>query len=670
MSPISRRKFFQITASAAGVGALAACVAPAPEVAPEAPAPAAEEKAAEATAAPAAAPAEVAVPSDKEAPMLAELVKAGKLPPLEQRIPEEPCMIKPGMIVLEDELPELLPGKYGGSFKFGRVGGFCGMSFLGCCEPLVAGPSLSLDPVWAALVKDFKVEDDNKKFTFMIRKGTKWSDGEPLTTEDVRFVFEDLYANADWPGGMPGYLKSATGTVPEVKIIDDYTWSMTYDAPFGGLLGQLALASWASYQDLIKPAHYLKPFHPKFADAAELKKQLDDKGYQANEWPTLMNEKDVARWDTQQPKSIGFPTLIPWNLMEEAADGTRTYERNPYYWKVDQWGRQLPYWDRLISRRVENVSGMQTLLVGGEVDSGGENPQMAFVYKQKADEGEFEFQIHKFHINGVLFVCANCKDKVAGPVLKDVRFRKAVAAAINYDEFTNSVFLGFATTPTWGAGAAVGPKGDQAAANALLDEMGMKKDDKGNRMTPDGQPFILVIEAQASNQFWFGPAAELIAAQLRNVGIATELRTNEDPALWQQHVADETLMAGVEFLHQPEWGNGVFTDYCNGNFGTWNAWSNAKSTNGKIPEVTEEPPAEFYRIYEIREAWKRERPDSDQAKALYKEVVQNFTDNVWGIPISSGDTVPYLMRKTIKNASPTTQMITYDMQLEVMYHDV
>lgn len=691
MKHINRRKFIQITATVAGATVAAACTAPTPQVVEkivtqvvekpvekivEKPVEKVVEKPVEkvVTATPApptrvpptAAP---VVPTDKESPMLADLVKAGKLPALDKRLPETPLVIKPGMLITQEELPELTPGKFGGSFKYGRVGGFDGMAFLGCCEPLVAGPSLTLDPVWANVVNAYKVEDENKKFTFALRKGMKWSNGEPVTTADVRFVFEDLYADPDWPGGMPGYLKSATGKVPEVKIVDDFTWTMTYDVPYGGLLGQIALASWASYQDLIKPSQFLKPFHPKYADKAALKKMLDEKSYKDNEWSRLFNEKDVARWDTQAPKAIGFPTLIPWVLQEEASDGTRTFVRNPYYWKVDAWGRQLPYFDKLISRRVENVSGMQTLIVGGEADAGGENPQMAFVYKQKAAEGKYTFQIHKFHINGVLFLQPNCKDPVAGPVLKDVRFRKAIAAAINYDEFTNSIFLGFATTPDWGAGAAVGPNGDQKKANALLDEMGMKKDKDGNRMTPDGKPFVLVIEAQASNQFWLGPAAELIGAQLKNVGIKTSLRTNEDAGLRNQNVANETIMAEVLFLHKPEWASGVFTDYCNGQFGSWHNWANAKSTNAKMPDGAVEPPKEFYRLYEIREEWKKYRPDSAEAAKLYKEVVQNYTDNVWGIPISSNDTVPYLQRNTIKNASPTCQMISYDMQIELMYHD-
>jgi peptide/nickel transport system substrate-binding protein len=667
-----------VTATTVGAGVLAACAVPTPQVVKETvvvekPVEKPVEKVVTATPVPptkvppTAAP---AIPTDKESPMLAELVKAGKLPPLEQRIPQEPCVLKPGMLITKEELPELKPGKYGGSFKYGHIGGFDGMAFLGQCEPLVAGPSLTLNPVWANVCNDFKVENDNKVFTFILRKGMKWSDGEPVTTADIRFCFEDLYGHPQWSGGMPGMFRSATGKPAEVKIIDDYTFQITFDVPYGGFLGTLAIMSWASYQDLVKPFHYLKQFHPKYADKAALKKMLDEKGYKDEEWFRLFNEKDVARWDTQQPKAIGFPQLVPWVITEETADGTRIFTRNPYYWKVDQWGRQLPYFDQLLTKRVENVSGMQTLLLGGEFDAGGEDPKMAFVYKQKAGEGKYVFQIHKFHINAILFLCPNSKDPVAGPLLKDIRFRKAVAAGLVYDEFVNSVFLGFATAPDWGASGAVGPMGDQKKANALLDEMGMKKDKDGMRMTPDGKQFTLVIEAMASNQHWLNPSAELVAAQLKSIGIRCELRTNEDTTLRNQHVADETMMAEVLFLHRPEWNTGTgFADYCNGVWASWNAWADAKVLGQEIPKTAVEPPKEFLRLYEIREEFKKYRPDSPEADKLYKEVLKNFEDNVWAIPLSSNDTVPYLQRATIGNASPNCQMISYDMQIEQMYHE-
>jgi peptide/nickel transport system substrate-binding protein len=684
MAKLNRRKFIKIAAGSVSVAALAACNPPTPQVIKETvqvekivEKPVEQtvqvEKVVTATPAPTAGPTAVppvVVPTDKESPMLAALVKAGKLPPLDQRLPAKPLVNKAGMRITLEELPELKPGKYGGAFTYGRVGGFDGFAFLGSCDPLVMGPSLTVDGLFANVLEDYKVEDSNKKFTFILRKGMKWSDGQPLTTEDVSFVWDDLYNHADWPGGVPGFMKSASGKAAEVKILDDWTYTITFDVPYGGFLSMLALTSWNSYQDYIKPKHYLKDFHPKYADAAALKKMLDDKGYKATEWTTLMNEKDVARYDNQQPKAIGFPMLTPWILLEETSDGTRNFERNPYYWKVDEWGRQLPYYDALRCRRVENVSGQQTLLLGGEVDSGGEDPKMAFVYKQKAAEGKFKFQTHKFHINGMLFICPNCKDPVAGPVLKDVRFRKAVAGAINYDELITSCWLGFGTVPDWGAGAAFGPAGDQAKANALLDEMGMKKDKDGNRMTPDGQPFIFVIEAQASNQHYLQPAAELIAAQLAGVGIKTSLRTNEDANLRNQNVTDEKLMAEVLFMHRPEWANGVFNDYCNGEFGSWDAWANAKVTNAaKIPPASSDVPKEFLRLYEIREEWKQYLPDAAEAKKLYEEVLKNYTDNVWAVPLSSNDTIPYLQRATIGNASDTAQMISYDMAIWQNYKD-
>jgi peptide/nickel transport system substrate-binding protein len=661
---MTRRKFLYSSALATvGVVAAGCTQAPAPIPPPATQAPA---KATEAQA-PVPEASEAAV---KESPMLADLVKAGKLPPLEQRLPVDPLVVNAGMRITKEELPELTRGKLGGNFKYSRVGAFDGMAFLGSCEPLVMGPSLTVDGLFANVCKDYKAEDGNKQFTFTLRKGMKWSDGEPVTTKDVSFVMDDLYNHPDWPGGVPGFLKSATGQAAVVKIIDDFTFAVTFDVPYGGFLSMLALASWNSYQDYIKPLHFLKDFHPKYADKAALKKLLDDKGYKENEWPRLMTEKDVARWDMQQPKAIGFPMLTPWVITEEASDGTRTFVRNPYYWKVDAWGQQLPYFDKLLSRRTENVSGMQTLLLGGENDVGGEDPKMAFSYKKKSEEGEFKFQTHKFHVNGVFFFGLSNNDPVMGPVLRDVRFRKAVAAAINYDEMATSAFLGFSTTPDWGASATVNPQGDLSQAESLLDEMGMKKDKDGNRMTPDGKPFVFTIEAEASNQAWFGPCAELIGAQLKGVGIQTELRINEDPSLAMQNITDEKMMGRVQFLHRPEWSNGVFTDYCNSNFGSWDTYSNAKATGSKtIPDVTNQPPAEFYRLYEIREQWKQYLPDAPEAKKLYEEVVKNYTDNAWAIPLSSNDTVPYLQRNTIRNASDTVQMISYDMSIWQMFHE-
>ena len=664
-SRMTRRQFLYSSAIAT-VGVVAASCAPARPAAPEAP---------EAPAAATEVPATVAPPPEPsaggyaESPMLADMVKAGSLPPVDQRLPSEPLVVKAGMRITSEELPELTKGMFGGSFKYSRVGAFDGMAFLGCCEPLVMGPSLTVDGLFANVCKEYKAEDGNKKFTFALRKGMKWSDGEPVTTKDVSFVMDDLYNHPDWPGGVPGFLKSATGQAAKIEIVDDFTFTVTFDVAYGGFLSMLALASWNSYQDYIKPLHYLKDFHPKYAEADALKALLDEKGYAENEWPRLMAEKDVARWDSQQPKAIGFPMLTPWVLTEEASDGTRTFVRNSYYWKVDAWGQQLPYFDKLLCKRTENVSGMQTLLLGGENDAGGEDPKMAYSYKQKADEGEFKFQTHKFHINAVFFFGVTNKDPDVGPVLRDVRFRKAVASAINYDEMATSAFLGFATTPDWGASATVNPQGDMQQAEALLDEMGMKKDADGNRTTPDGKPFVFTIEAEASNQAWFGPCAELIGAQLKDIGIQTELRINEDPTLASQNIAEEKMMGRVQFLHRPEWSNGVFTDYCNSNFGSWDTFSNAKATGAKeVPAVDLEPAAEFYRLYEIREQWKQYLPDAPEAKQLYEEVLKNYADNVWAIPLSSNDTVPYLQRNTIRNASDTCQMISYDMAIWQMYH--
>ena len=177
---------------------LTACAQPAaPVPAEEAAAPAAEE---------ASAPAADAA---KESPMLAEMVAAGSLPPLEERIPAEPFVVGPGIIVAEDELTDWTPGQFGGTMNFAHEGSDWNPDiFIMLNEHLLMAPGIGVDPIRPNVLKDFKVEDDNKVFTFYMREGLKWSDGEPVTTEDVRFVYEDIYLNEQLTPSFPAKFRA------------------------------------------------------------------------------------------------------------------------------------------------------------------------------------------------------------------------------------------------------------------------------------------------------------------------------------------------------------------------------------------------------------------------------------------------------------------------------
>jgi peptide/nickel transport system substrate-binding protein len=370
--------------------------------------------------------------------------------------------------------------------------------------------------------------------------------------------------------------------------------------------------------------------------------------------------------------AAGFPTLAPWVFIEELADGTRIVERNPYYWKVDAAGRQLPYVDRVISRRAETSQAMQTLILGGEADLGGEDNKLAFAYGQMAEEsGTHRVHLLAFHINSVLLLQPSNDDPVAGPILKDLRFRQAVARAINYDEMATSVLFKLAGTPKWGYSGTVPATGDPEGAKALLDEMGMDQfDDEGMRLAPGGEKFTFVIETHQATQAWLNPSAELIAAQLREVGIRTDTLLNLDPAIVDQHAAENTMMARIQWMHGPLWTTGIFNDWAGGNWATpWYEWANANVLGNEIPEGAIEPPDDYKRLLEIREEWKVYNFDAPEVPALYNEVMKIHTDNVWIIPLSSDDRVPVLTNVKLGNVCDGCQAIVYDFAMEQLYFE-
>ena len=201
----------------------------------------------------------------QEAPILAEMVAAGELSPLEERLPAEPFVVGPGTIVAEDELPDWRPGSYGGTLRMAHEGADWNPDiFIMMNEHLLMAPGIGVDPIRPNIVRDFEVEDDNKVFTFFLREGLKWSDGEPVTTEDVRFVYEDIYLNEQLTPSFPAKFRaggSPSGEPMDLEIIDDYTFRISFAEPYGGLLRELSIKGWQGYTDLMRPSHYLKQFH-------------------------------------------------------------------------------------------------------------------------------------------------------------------------------------------------------------------------------------------------------------------------------------------------------------------------------------------------------------------------------------------------------------------------
>jgi peptide/nickel transport system substrate-binding protein len=188
-----------------------------------------------------------------ESPMLAERVSAGDLPPVEERLPSNPRVI---------EMPWAQVGTYGGDFRDPFVGDAfwsSQMVFWTFWKGLVSwNPDYS---DWVPnIAESVDVSEDATSYTFHLRDGIKWSDGEPFTSNDVAFVINDILGNEELNGGTfpAGWLKPGDAA-PVVEIIDDLNFSITFDVPYGMFL--LNMAGWPGWELVVGPKHYLEQFH-------------------------------------------------------------------------------------------------------------------------------------------------------------------------------------------------------------------------------------------------------------------------------------------------------------------------------------------------------------------------------------------------------------------------
>ena len=295
-----------------------------------------------------------------EAPMLAEMVASGDLPPLAERLPVEPLVVEP---------VESL-GKYGGIWRQALVGGQdnAWLTRTISYEHLVRW-TREWTGVEPNIAKSFEGNAEGTEYTFELREGMKWSDGAPFSADDLLFWYENIIGNEEYEAAhnVPSWLTSG-GEPVVVEKIDDYTVVFKFAEPNGLFLQNIAtpggevLTRW--------PKHYCSQFHPDY-NADNLDALIEEAG--ANDWVNLMELRCGsvsgtpydARW-----YNADLPTLMAWDIVSSYAEGSTQVvaERNPYYWKVDTAGRQLPYIDRAIYDILEDREVLLLKVLNGEID--------------------------------------------------------------------------------------------------------------------------------------------------------------------------------------------------------------------------------------------------------------------------------------------------------------
>ena len=644
MNKIGRREFMRISAlAAAGVTAAACAKTTAPTATPKAAVATATPKAAAATATPK--PAEK--PSGKEAPAMADQVAAGKLPPVNERLPAVPFLAKQGVMVFSDDLAFEVGTYDGGVLRAVTTSPTWSYPCQHALQWIIQTPRHKTGPMTGNIVETFEVNDDCTVYTLGIRKGLKWSDGQPVTTDDIKFAWDDCNLNPKITAAIGHTLRdgAAVGGDPlTLEVLDEFNFKYVFKKPNGRFCETLGMSSlWDPYNLLLRPKHYLKQFHATYASAADLKPMLDKQGLTAEEWPKLFTSKGGSWWGGGcENEAIGLPVLRGWDIKEHPAE-LIVMERNPYFFKVDEEGKQLPYVSRIEAAVVAKAENIPPKIVSGDINFAREILQHTDVALYKEHEGTaYKVNLDMVYHNAPVALMLNyCNpDQNWQKVVLDVRFRQAVNAALNFQQIIDTLYLGMGKPCPWYPAG-----GDPAKANKLLDEIGLdKKDSEGWRLGPDGKRFEMVMEV-VNNPLFIQPA-QLIAAQLEAVKLRTPLKLMEGSLFNQRRDANQ-LYVSLDWCDDCNWPFVKYYDIMPDSRTRWGrCWEDWMRTKGK--EGTE-PPDWIKDLFDINEKLSAINPDGAQAPALLKRFADWEMKYIPIFPIARDVADPCIVPPNLRN---------------------
>jgi peptide/nickel transport system substrate-binding protein len=587
----------------------------------------------------------------KESPMLTEMVNAGELRPLEERLPNDPLVI---------EAPGGQIGTYGGTMN---AWSFAKMTIhmIWRYERLVGlsplyGPDRTY--VYEPMIADWwEVSDDEREFTFHIREGIKWSDGEPLTTEDMRFFWEDVMQYKDL-GSVLG-IRVFDG---EIEVIDDFTFKIIFPERNGLFLFDHASGLYGEPRFLEFPAHYLKQFHPEYVSKDEMDALLRE--YNSDTYDLLF--RDRSNWMIHPE----LPVITMWALEREVDEtGTSFWKRNPYYYRVDVEGNQLPY--------IDYVNGLTwdydvALLkqIQGEMDYSYRQWRVnAYPFlKQGEYKGRYlcDNEVNPKAAQLTLFINMTTEDEVLREIFEDIRFRKAVSHAINRQEIVDLAWNGLGEASGLTVGKYVAfwrpewkdmyAEYDPDLSNELLDEVGLKWDANHQyRLRPDGK----TLEVIYSGREYFGQNADthaLFVEHIEAVGIKVIWKQQEGASHSQWQQTDQAQWS-TDSVDLNESSSSHLTSGSTRVFGRqWYLWYASDGDEGW------DPPEWVKEMFELRDKG-LEAATMEERNAAYGEAVDICVRNLCMITIAGHDVRPSCTHERLVNVPRGTMMQGVNPQL-------
>ena len=536
----------------------------------------------------------------QETPSLAAAVAAGELPPVSERVPQAFQRVQ--------LLPEQVPGEHGGEMRMimGKAKDIRQIIVYGYARLVGFTPDLELRP---DLLADIEIVED-RIFTLRLRPGHKWSDGHPFTSEDFRFFWEDVALNPELSKSGPPHALVPDGELPTVEFPDAHTVIYRWSKPNPYFLSELA-GPRPLY--IYKPAHYLRQFHPRYTDAEIIEKRVKEKN--SRNWMGIFFNHDRPYKATNPD----LPSLQPWVNSTYPPSERFVFKRNPFYHRVDERGRQLPYIDSIV------VNIASSSLVPAKAGAGESDLQARYLrmdnytfLKSSAKQKNFDVRLWDSakgaHL--ALFPNLNTKDEAFRKLMHDVRFRRALSLAIHRYEINQVVYFRLvqeSNNTVLQECPLYKPEYqkswidfDLAQANQLLDEIGLtERNDRGIRLLPDGRPLEIIVQT-AGESTEQTDVLELIHDSWLKAGIKLYSVPSTREVFRNRIFSGDAIMSiwsGLENAiptadtsprdlaptskYQYQWSQ-------------WGSWYESRGKSGSPPELPEAK-----RLVELADAWRR-----------------------------------------------------------------
>jgi len=593
------------------------------------------------------------LPSYGEPEWVAQLVKQGKLPPVAERLPREP-------IVQDMGYTSAGPGEYGGVLRHVSGGRPQGWNWpagqtqgTGTLDEMIQPCLVITGPMWQLtperieplpdLATSWSWSDDGYQLTMKLLEGARWSDGAKFTADDVLFFWEDNVSDPNVPARVQ---RGVFGQGTSLTKVDEFTIRWTFSEPrpianlykmgFGGICPG--------------PSHILKPLHPR-------------------------HNKD-ATYDSYvrglRPDRLPWVTMGAWAVVDYRPDQIIVLRRNPYYYKVDERGRQLPYLDE-VQFKLSTWADRTVQTVAGNADYDNlENPSLYLETLRKSQDPNFPNTIYwgprslSWHLAmNLSTVCGvgGEKDRAIRELNRKVEFRRAVSQSLDRNAMGQALVRGPFTSPYPGginldtdvsnADMTVYYPFAPETSRALLAGLGFTEKTadgwlKWSSGPLTGQPLEIVLTY--GNQRPTDPAlADAAITMLREIGvkvIANQVPLNvnairdscrwdwildRNPPVWQAPITSLDFLAPLA-TNVPAWHQG---------------------TKEQPQLLLPFEPALIDLVKRIRS-----ETDAKKRAGLFYEYQRMFTENVYSVGLVSA-TGAIVVSKRLQNVPPGTPILAY-----------